>query len=496
MANWPTIEQKRLIWRKLGVELYPAQLNASAALTGPRTLPITVQILGGERAGKSAFCGHETTALVPWCQLVYIVGLNYENAQAEFTYLVDDLRKLQILDEKTLSMPKEGSWNADVIGGACHIETLSLNRQGSDALIATGKAPDLIVLAEAGLLEEAHFVAAYMRCAEKRGAVILAGTLKRSRPWYVALFRALQVAGNKWNGKSFSFPAWENTAIYPQGANDPTLMALRVALGETLFQERLGAVPVPSPLLVFGREFEYAKHVADIKYDPNLPLWLAVDPGYAGAYALLVIQAASASDVRVIDEYYEQYATWDKAVAWLRGRPYVEQNTKGLILNVERAVMDVAGEQHHADKSQVEQWAGETGLRFKSEPVGIELGISRLRDFLRSPFSWEVTRIRIAPHCEGLIWELQEGEQYPKDQEGQPMREHPLDKANHARKAISYLLVNAYGRGEHDLKPANVKGHVGQRQVGATDLVRTTDGALRYGKKGKWQGKHQLSFHR
>jgi hypothetical protein len=120
--------------------------------------------------------------------------------------------------------------------------------------------------------------------------------------------------------------------------------------------------------------------------------------------------------------------------------------------------MDVAGEQHHADKSQVEQWQGATGVRFRTEPVGIELGISRLRDFLRSPFAWDVARLRIHPRCEGLLWELSEGEQYPRDQEGNPIKERPLDTANHSRKALSYLLVNAFGRGEHDTRPANVAG--------------------------------------
>jgi hypothetical protein len=456
---WPTLAQKEHILRKLNVALYPAQQQASAALTGPRDVPRTVQIIGGERAGKSAFCGHEAATLVPWCDLIYIVGANYENAEPEFTYLTDDLLALGLLERSAISKPKEGQWSATVAGLGTRIETLSMSRLGADALTTTGKAPDLVIISEAGMVDEAHFTAAYTRAAERRGAVLLAGTLKRSRPWYVALYRTLQSTPNKWHGSSHSFPSWQNASIYPRGEADPTIQAMRAALGETLFAERLGAVPVPSPLLVFGREFDYATHVRDIAYDPAYPLWLAVDPGYAGAYALLVCQAPSSSDIRIIAEYYQQYATWDKAVAWLRAQPFTQQRGS-LIVNVERAVMDVAGAQHHADRSQMEQWADATGIRFRAEPVGIDLGISRLRDFLRSPFAWDVARIHIAPTCEGLIWELQEGEQYPRDQEGQPIRERPLDANNHSRKALSYLLVNAYGRGEHDTRPANVAGNV------------------------------------
>jgi hypothetical protein len=240
-----------------------------------------------------------------------------------------------------------------------------------------------------------------------------------------------------------------------------------------------------------------------IEYDDRLPIWLACDPGYAGAYSLLVVQAASASDVRVIDEFYRQYATWDQAVAWLRSRSYVNSLPDGRIEGIGRAVMDIAGEQHHADRSQVEQWAGATGIRFKSEPVGIDLGISRLRDFLRSPFAWDVSRIRIHPRCEGLIAEIGEREQYPRDQEGQPVRDRPLDKDNHSRKALSYLLVNAFGRGEHDTRPVNQAGagdpfaplHPDARP--RHELVPAeTPGKLRFSWRRPSAAKHPLSFYR
>jgi len=347
-----------------------------------------------------------------------------------------------------------------------------------------------VVLCEAGMLELDNFLAAYTRVGERRGAVILVGTLKRSRPWYVAMYRQLQAA-NPYHGKSFSFPSWENASIYPGGRHDPVIAALEAALGEQRFMERIGAEPVSSPLLVFGKEFDYGLHVAPQGYDDAYPLWLACDPGYAGAYSLLVVQAASAADVRVIAEFYQQYATWDRAVAWLRALEYVEAEEPddqgvGMIYNIERAVMDVAGKQHHADRSQIEQWHDATGIRFRSNPVGIELGISRLRDFLRSPFAWNVSRVRIDPHCEGLLWELAEGEQYPRDQEGNPVKEAPVDANNHARKALSYLLVDAFGRSDNDLPGLPRPGHdrfatvKEPRQPSGVDLVRGESGGLRF----------------
>lgn len=472
---WPSLAQKQRTWDRLGAQLYPAQLAASSVLTGRRDVPSVVQVIGGERAGKSQWTGHEVTALLLWCDLIYLTGEQYDNTEREFEYIEANLRALNVLAR--VHKPQNGQWEMTCVSGA-RIATLSFQR-GADVLIATGQAPDLVVLCEAGLLEEDHFTAAFARVAERRGSVILAGTLKRAKPWYVALYRQLQ-GDNPYSGKAYSFPSWQNTAIYPGGRTDPTILALESALGDLVFRERIGAEPVPSPLLVFGREFEYAKHVRKVEYDPALPLWVCVDPGYAGAYAVEVLQAASASDVRVIDEFYRQYETWDRAVEWLRGRPYVEC-VDGKIKNIGRAVMDVAGHQHHADKSQVEQWRDATGIEFLTEPVGIETGISRMRDFLRSPFNG-LPRIAIHPKCEGLLWELAEGEQYPKDQAGNPIKESPIDAHNHARKALSYLLVNAFG--PSDFAPTRTPKPGGnpfaQPDTPGVDIVRKPDGRITF----------------
>ena len=445
---WPEWNVKRLLLAdKYKAELFPSQLEASRVLVGKRTAARVVQVLGGERAGKSQWAGYEVAALLPWCNLVYLVGMEYENTEPEFGYIKDCLDRIGYLESKR--EPKTGASSLKMSESGAEVKCISLATRGSDALIATGRAPDIVVMCEAGTCEEDHFLAAVGRVTEKRGAVIMTGTLKRSKPWYVNLWRSMQTPGNKWNGASFSFPSWENAVIYPGGEDDPAIVALRGMLGPARFAERIGAKPVPSPLLVFGQEFDWDMHVKDVVHDAGLPLYLACDPGYAGAYSLLVLQATSSTDVRVIDEYYQQYATWDKAVDWLRGRPYIEVDDEGKIVTpIVRAVMDIAGNQHHADKSQVENWYDATGIVWRSNPVGIETGISRLRDFLRSPFGWDETRIRISAKCEGLLWELNEGEMYQADGSGSPVKDRPIDRNNHSRKALSYFLVEMFGESD------------------------------------------------
>jgi hypothetical protein len=366
------------------------------------------------------------------------------------------------------------------------LRTLSFAQDGIDALPVTGKAPDLIVLCEAGMLDEGFLTSAYLRVAEKRGGVIATGTLKRSRPWYVSLYNRMQQGGETFNGRSFSFPSWENEIIYPGGESDPAILAMKAVLSDVEYQERLGAVPVPSSLLVFGREFDWKLHVKRQDYDAGLPLWLACDPGYAGAYSLLVVQAASSSEVRVIDEFYGRYKTWDDAVNWLLHRPYVRVDGRGWIKapSITRAVMDVAGRQHHGDKSQVEQWYDATGLNWRGQTVPIETGINRMRDFLRSPFDWDTPRLLIDPKCEGLLFELSEGEVYQKDRSGEPLREAPIDRHNHSRKALSYLLVDAFGESEGGREAGSTPGRNPYRRtrraVSTETVLDMVDGTIRF----------------
>jgi len=450
MARWPTWQQKQAQFRRFGYEPSPLQARAHQLLDWRLRLPQVVQVLGGERAGKSTVAGYEAATLVPWSDLIFIAGQTYENCEPEFLNVEQAIRSVGNLAAPPIK-PKQGQWQLFTATG-CEVRTLSFQRGGPDALIATGKAPDVIVLCEAGLLEFSHFQAAFGRSAEKRGAIIASGTLKAAKPWYAEKYNQFQGA-NPYNGHAISLPSWGNLAIYPGGEQDPVILALKAANDDLTFRERFGAEPVPSGLLVFGRQFSHELHVKRAEYDPELPVEVAVDPGYAGAYAVEVVQWSGSSDVRVIDEFYAQYATWDQAVAWVKALPYADAIKKG--------VGDVAIHQHHADRSQYEHWRGE-GILLNSRPVSIEDGIGRTRDFLRSPFTG-TPRIVYDPRCKGAVWEYGR-EMYRADQDGEPLKENPVDRYNHARKAVSYWLIWHFGRSDTgERKPPDEPGDYWKR---------------------------------
>ena len=414
----------------MGYEPSALQVRAHRMIEPGLGLPQVGLVLGGERAGKSTVAGYEGAALALWSELVYVAGMEYENTEPEFEYLVAALERIGAVER--VHKPKRNQWEAWLATGA-HVRTVSFRHKREDALIATGKAPDVIVLSEAGLLDFSLFRSAFVRVAEKRGAVMAAGTLKGAKPWYAEKYREFQ-GDNAYHGKAVSLPSWGNVAVYPGGREDATIKALEAALDEQLFAERIGAEPVPSSLLVFGRQFSHEMHVEALAYDPELPVEVAVDPGYAGGYAVEVVQWTGPADVRVIDEFYAQYATWHEAVDWVRSLPYGAR--------IKNGVGDVAIHQHHADRSQYENWRA-AGITLQSKPVGIVDGIDRMRDFLRSPFTG-TARIKWDPRCEGAIWEFGR-EMYPKDQDGNPLKDQPIDRFNHARKAVSYWLVWHFG---------------------------------------------------
>ena len=456
MARWPTINQKLDTFRLIGYQPFPEQrpIHASRATV--------LQIVGAEGAGKSQVTANEVTACVPWAKLVYLIGETYDSPRREFEYLRNNLIVLGALDHGDASTPKMGQWAMTTRTG-CEIKTLSA-REGASSVIATGTEPDIFCLCEAGILGSySVLTAAVRRATRARGRVILSGTLKDDFGWYAALVDELTPKGNPWRGETFSLPAWANTELYPRGRDDPEIQRLEALLPDNEFQRTIAAKRVPSPALVFP-EFSYAKHVHDCPYDPRLPVTVWVDPGYfPSAYAVLAVQFHGA-EVWQIDEIYLNHHTHEQVIALARRREWWP--------NVERSVIDFAGRQHHAQKSAAEIWLAETGIRPRSQPVGVLDGISRHRSFLEP-----TPRLFHDPRCTGT---LSEYKQYKRrtDRDGNPTSDEPIDADNHTMKAIAYGLVDKFGfaLGARKLKSASVDwyGHLPQT-IAAPEPARSDD---------------------
>ena len=421
--NTPPLAAQRAIrdhlWERVGYEPSPAQ---RAAHDSPARIRL---IAGGERAGKSRSAAMELFGRLLEGRLYWIVGPEYDLCRPEFDYVVDGLPP----HRRRRLRPRTG-----VHARRTHHPHRRPHRHPQRPRTRTPgrRSPDGILACEAAQLPAAAFLRLRARVAERRGWLWLSGTFESARGWYADRFRDWQLA-QPTESRAFSIPSWENLALYPGGRKDPEIAELEAMFPADLFMERFGGVPCPPSTLVF-REFDPRAHVSAEAQPSGSPVELAIDPGYAGAYAVLAIEQRGAH-VAVIDEVYMRRTIAGDVIAACRQRPWWPR--------VRGGVIDVAGHQHHAAPSQVEVWASLAHVRLRSHRVLLRDGIDRLRTFLRDPVS-DSPRLAIAPQCRWLIREFGLY-RYHDDSDLKSVSEDPIDRDNHALKALSYWLYDRFG---------------------------------------------------
>ena len=408
-----------LLWARVGYQPSPAQL---AAHDSPARIRL---VAGGERAGKSRSAAMELFGRLLEGRLYWLVGPEYEMCRPEFEYILDACRQI----DAVASVRSPG-------GSRCELVTRTgariVSRSAREPERLAAEAPDGILGCEAAQLPASVFLRLRGRIAERRGWLWLSGTFEGSRGWYADKFRAWLPAKRS-DARAFSIPSWENRTLYPGGRDDPEIADLEAMFPPDLFMERFGGVPCPPSTLVF-REFDPRVHVSANARASGALVELAIDPGYAGAYAVLAIELRG-PEVAVIDEVYLRRTVAGDVIAACRQRPWWPR--------VRGGVIDVAGRQHHAAPSQIEVWASLAGVRLRSHGVPLRAGIDRLRTFLRDPASGD-PRLTVAPECPNLIEEFGLY-RYHEASDREPISEVPIDRDNHAIKALTYWLFDRFG---------------------------------------------------
>ena len=408
-----------LLWERVGYSPSPAQRAA-------HDCPARIRLIaGGERAGKSRSSAMELFGRLLEGRLYWLVGPEYDLCRPEFEYILDACRQINAV----ASVRYPGSNRCELI---TRTGARIVTRSAREPERLAGEAPDGILGCEAAQLPSSVFLRLRGRIAERRGWLWLSGTFEGSRGWYADKFRAWQLTEPP-AARAFSIPSWENRALYPGGRDDSEIADLEAMFPPDLFMERFGGVPCPPSTLVF-REFDRRLHVAAQARASGAPVELAIDPGYAGAYAVLAIEQRGA-EVAVIDEVYVRRTVAGDVIAACRQRPWWPR--------VRGGVIDVAGRQHHAAPSQIEVWASQAGVRLRSHTVPLRSGIDRLRTFLRDPGSGSA-RLTVAPECRNLIEEFGLY-RYHEDSDRDPISEIPIDRDNHAIKALTYWLFDRFG---------------------------------------------------
>ena len=368
-------------------------------------------------------------------RLYWLCGIDYSIPRKEFEYLLEDAKELKLLDPKSLSLPTDKHKEASLrlLSGATIV-----TKSFKDIVRAmTKESPDGIAVCEAAQTEWTDIERCLSRLAASQGWLVLSGTHEGSVGWYAQKYKEWQVP-NREGARSFSMPSWSNIHIYKGGIDNPEIARLRVILPEDKFLERFAAVPCPATRLVIP-EFRNEIHVGNYSFDIANDVELAVDPGYAGAYAVLAIQSAG-EVICVVDEVYLQGYTTEQVIEICQLKPWWK--------SVKAGVIDIAGRQHQAMEAPVDVWFKKAGIMLKSTKVNEEEGINRLRSFLKRNPVTDKPQLFVNYTCSGLIAEC-DGGKSPVEGGGAWLRDKhthkPLSRANHSCKALIYYLVDRFG---------------------------------------------------
>ena len=403
-----------------------------------------IVVTGGERGGKSLtgamyLKGRVWEGIIsPEKEVYWIAAKDYSLAREEFEYCLNAAIKLQYLkDPNSYSFPERDQCSMTLLNDT-KIITLSLR----DPFKIAAVAPKGILVCEAAQIDYEAWLRMKARTAEKRAWIMGIGTLEVDSRWFPDLV-TFYSNGHEY-GQSFNLPSWSNTYVFPGGRDDPEIKHQEEILPKDLFLERFAAVPCkPSGVVI--REFSNQIHVGDYPYNPNLPVEIAVDPGYGPGSAHVVEAVQFIGDqIVLVDEIYLEGKTTEVMIEILKQRPWGG--------NVSRGAIDIYAKQHHATSAPIEIWR-DADILLKSERIMEEDGIDMLRTYLKVSQETGKAKIAVNHKCKGFIAECGGGMDLQFKELiqgiGPWLRDKDtgktIDRNNHATKAMIYYLVNKFG---------------------------------------------------
>lgn len=389
----------------------------------------------------------------------WIVGPNYNDCEKEFRVIYDSLKVLGVdkVSSKFLRNTENGNMHIRTNWG-WDLECRSA--QHPESLVGEGL--DFVLLVEAGRLNRTTFTE-YIRPAlsDKRGWSFMAGVPEISSDvslLYWGYKRGLDASGKKpW--KSFRMPSWTNNIVFPGGRNDPEILEAEEDLTEDEFRRQYGGEFVDRVGRVM-KEWDDEVHLKKLKYNPDWPLYAAVDFGFTNYWVWLWIQVDHNDKVYVLGEHYwKERDTQDLAERELKHHPWLSK------------LVAFYPDPHNPDDSAILQRIlrkparTNTGGEIRTRNAMVRQKLKPTPD--DAPASEQTSQIVVdIRNCPMLAWEMREGYRWPQHRtEVKNDSEIPLDKDNHGPEALSRFIYGYFSltdKGKKSTKSS--KASVGRRR--------------------------------
>lgn len=397
-------------------------------------------ILGSKEVEPCAFV--QSRHITGGPQVGWIVGPQYTDAEKEFKLVYDQFRQLGI-DKDAIK------WQNNADSGSLHIitswgfELIGKSAKHPETLVGEGL--DFVLMVEAGRHKRKTW-GQYIRptLSDKRGWAIFSG-VPEGRSEHSLLFslwgRGQDPAFPTW--ASWRMPSWANTITFPGGRNDPEILEAEADLTEDEFNRQYGAMFVDKVGAVM-KEYDDEIHLKDLKYNPEWPLYGAVDYGFTNPFVWLWIQIDPWDNVYVIGE-----RSWTQ-VDTLEVANDLRTTQPNLVRACVRFFPDPAEpDDTYTLSNQLRIPAqGNTGGELKTRLALIrrKLKVPAALQHLEEGHPDRKPGMVIDRSCKMLSWEMREGYRWPEHRsEVHSDSEHPLDKDNHFCEALGRFFKGYYG---------------------------------------------------
>lgn len=264
-------------------------------------------LCNGRRWGKTLFGGKEAETMAFVKNFLgqpmqgWIIGPEYTDCEKEFRVVYNTFKKLGIdqVSTKFLNNVESGSMRIKTQWG---FDLQCRSARHPDSLVGEGL--DFVLIVEAGRHHRRMFTE-YVRPAlsDKRGWSIMSGVPEIASDTallYWAYERGQDPVKTQW--QSFRMPSWTNNIVFPGGRTDPEILEAEDDLTEDEFRRQYGGEFVERIGRVMSQWDDQVHLIEGLDYNPNLPLFVALDYGYTNDWVWLWIQVDVFNNVYVIGE--------------------------------------------------------------------------------------------------------------------------------------------------------------------------------------------------